>query len=98
MRLNRVLQLLFLPLLLLALFGGEVCESACFVDDISNDYIEAPASPVLQSAKMTNAYVISQGKINVADELILHFAAVSSIGLSRSLASDLLSLLSIQRK
>ena len=61
MCLVRALKLL---LLVVVLFGAEVGESACFVDDISNDYIGAPASPVHQLAQRAPAHVVFQGSFN----------------------------------
>jgi hypothetical protein len=98
MRLVRVLQFLFLLLLALALFGGEVGESACFVDDISNDYILAPASPVHQLVDKASAQGISQDGLKIADKLILEVVVIPSGQASRSSASELLRLHSIQRK
>jgi len=98
MRLVRALKFLFLLLLAVTLFGGEVGESACFVDDISNDYIGAPASPVRQLAQRAPAHVIFQGSFKVADELTLKLAVIPSGEAPRSSTSDLLRLLSIQRK
>ena len=95
MCLVRALKLL---LLAVALFGAEVGESACFVDDFSNDYIQAPASPVEQLAERASAHVIPQGSVNVAEELILNLAVIPSVDLLSSSASDLLRLVSIQRK
>jgi hypothetical protein len=44
-----VLQFLFLLLLAVALFGGEVAESTCLVNDVSNDYIQAPPASLTVS-------------------------------------------------
>ena len=98
MRLARALQFLFLLFLWVTLFGGEVGESACFVDDVSNDYIQAPASPVQQLAEKAPAHVILQGSFNLPEARMLRAAVVPSVELSFSSASDLLRLLSIQRK
>ena len=98
MRLVRALKFLFLLLLAVPVFGGEVVESACLVDDISNDYILGPASPVHQLVQRAPAHVILQGSFKVADELTLKLAVIPSGEASRSSASDLLRLLSIQRK
>ena len=98
MCLVRVLQFLFLLLLALVLFGGEVGESACFVDDTSNDYILAPASPVHQLVDKASAQGISQDGMKIAHKLILKFVAIPSGQASRSSASELLRLHSIQRK
>ncbi|HEV2987051.1 MAG TPA: hypothetical protein VG759_01315 [Candidatus Angelobacter sp.] len=98
MRLVRALKFLFLLLLAVLLFGGEVRESACLVDDISNDYILAPASPVHQLVQRVPAHVIFQGSFKVADDLTLKLAVIPSGEALRSSASDLLRLLSIQRK
>jgi hypothetical protein len=93
-----MLQFLFLLLLALVLFSGEVGESACFVDDISNDYVLAPASPVHQLVVRASAQGISQGGMKIADKLILKFVAIPSGQTSGSSASELLRLHSIQRK
>jgi hypothetical protein len=95
MCLVRALKLL---LLVVVLFGAEVGESACFVDDISNDYIQAPASSAEQLAKGASAHLIFKGSFKVADELIPRLAVIPSGEASRSSVSDLLGLLSIQRK
>ena len=97
MRLVRALQILFLLSLAVALFGGEVAESACFVNDVSNDYIQAPASRAHQFAKTALSNVLSQNNTNVAEELIL-LAVTPPIEPAPSSTSDLLRLLSIQRK
>lgn len=96
MRLIRALQLLFLLLLTLTLFGGEVVESACFINNVSNDYIQAPASPGHQFVKKLPANVFSQSSVNAAEELIPTVAVILSF--EPSCSSDLLQLLSIQRK
>lgn len=98
MRLVRVVQFLFLLLLASALFGGEVVESACFVNDVSNDYIQAPASPAHQFAKKAPANVVSQSSLNLAEELTPNVAVIPFVAPSSSSASDLLRLISIQRK
>jgi len=95
MRLVRALKLL---LLAVALFGAEVGESACFVDDFSNDYIQAPASSVEQLAKRAPAHLIFQGSFKVPEERTRKLAIIPSCEASRSSASELLRLLSIQRK
>jgi hypothetical protein len=94
----RALQFLFLLLLALALFGGEVVESAYFINDVSNDYIQAPTSRAHQFATKAPANVISQRSVSVAEELILNLAVTPSIQPAPTSASDLLRLLSIQRK
>src|SRR6201987_1675940 len=63
MRLVAALKFLFLLLLAVLLFGSEVGESACLVDDVSNDYILAPASPVHQLVQRAPAHVIFQGSL-----------------------------------
>ncbi|HTZ48777.1 MAG TPA: hypothetical protein VMH20_14380 [Verrucomicrobiae bacterium] len=97
MRFVRALQFLFLLSLAVALFGGEVVESACFVNDVSNDYIQAPASPAHQLAKKAQTPLRQIGAIGLG-ELASNFAVISSIKPAPSSASDLLRLLSIQRK
>ena len=98
MRFVKVLQFLFLLLLALALFGGEVVESAYFVDDVSNDYVQAPPCGAQQVANKRPVGVVYQNSVNMAEELILNLAAVPSVELSRFSSSDLLLLISIQRK
>jgi hypothetical protein len=98
MRLVKAIQFLSLLLLMAALFGGEVVESACFVNDVSNDYIQAPASPAHQFAKKAPVDVASQSSVNVAEEVTPEAAVIPSVEPSRPSASDLLRLLSIQRK
>ncbi|MGB2663785.1 MAG: hypothetical protein WAK48_07270 [Candidatus Acidiferrum sp.] len=98
MRFVKVLQFFCLLLVAVALFGGEVVESACFVNDVSNDYIQAPAPPAHQFAKKAPANMMSQNSIKVAEELILNLAVAPSIAPAPSSASNLLRLLSIQRK
>jgi hypothetical protein len=97
MRLVR-LRFLFLVLLALVLFGGEVVESACCVDDVSNDYIQPAASSVQKFAKKPPAHVLLQRSINLKEELILPFSVVPSIESDHSAGSDLLRLTSIQRE
>ena len=98
MRLAKVLQFFCLLSLAVALFGGEVVESACFVNDVSNDYVQAPASPSHQFAKKAPSDVLSQSNVNSAEELIPSFSVTISIEPAPSVTSDLLRLLSIQRK
>ena len=98
MRWVKALRFLSLLLLMVALFGGEVVESACFVNDVSNDYIQAPASPAERFAKKAPVNVMSQTSISVTEEFILSLAVTPSIEPAPSSASDLLRLLSIQRK
>jgi len=93
-----VLQFLFLLLLAVALFGGEVAESAYLVDDVSNDYIQAPASPGHKLPQSAPTHVISKRSINLTEELILTLAVAPPIEPAPSSASDLLQLISIQRK
>ena len=98
MRLVKAFQFLFLLFLGLALFGGEVVESACFVNDVSNDYVQAPAPPAPQASQRAAAVVIAQRSINVAQESSLNPAIIPSLELSSCSAADLLRLLSIQRE
>jgi hypothetical protein len=98
MHLVKVLQFFCLLLLAAALFGGEVLESACFVNDVSNDYIQAPVTPAHQFAKKVPPDVVSQRSTNIAEELILNLAVAPPIEPAPSSSSDLLRLLSIQRK
>jgi hypothetical protein len=96
-RFARGFQILSILLLVCALFGGEVVESACFVNHVSNDYIQAPASPAHQFANKAFENVIPHNSKNVADESVLKLTVAASIGPAPSSASDLLRLLSIQR-
>lgn len=98
MRLIKVFQFSCLLLLVVVLFGGEVVESACFINDVSNDYVQAPASPTHQFAKKATAGVISQSNLSVAEEMVPNFSVTAFIEPSPPSASDLLRLLSIQRK
>jgi len=98
MRLVKILQFFCFLLLAVALFGGEVVESACFVNDVSNDYIQAPVSPSHQSAKVAHADVTAQRRTTVAQKLLLTLAVTPSVESGPSSTSDLLRLLSIQRK
>jgi len=98
MRLVRVLQFLSLLSLAIALYGGEVIESARFVNDVSNDYIESPASPAGKFGEIALVDVMSQRGAKVAQKMILNLAGLPSIEPVLSSASDFLGLLSIQRK
>ena len=98
MRLRKVLKFLFLLSLALVLFGGEVVESACFVNDVSNDYIQAPASPVHQLAKKTPTDRTSPNIVKVVEQLMLKLAVAPSVESCFFSSPDLLQLLSIQRK
>jgi hypothetical protein len=98
MRRTKALQLLALLLLVMALFGGEVVESVCFVNDVSNDYIQAPSSPAHQLAKKAPANVVPPRSIAGKEELILNLAIVPSMELVLFSSSDLLQFISIQRK
>jgi hypothetical protein len=94
----KVMQSFCLFLVVVALFGGEVVESACLVNDVSNDYVQAPAPPAHQVAKRPPANVMSQNSIKVKEELILNLLVAPSIAPAPSSASSLLQLLSIQRE
>lgn len=83
MCLVRALKLL---LLAVALFGAEVGESAYFVDDTSNDYIQTPASSVGQLAKRAPEHPIFQGSFQVPEELTRKLAVIPSCEASRSSA------------
>jgi len=94
-----VLQFLFLLLLAVALFGSEAAESACFVDDVANDYIQTPpASLANKLPRSARTHVMSQRSINLAEELKLTLTVDPPIEPAPSSASDLLQLISIQRK
>jgi hypothetical protein len=83
MRLNRAFQLLVL-LLAMAVYGGEVVESACFVDDISNDCIAAPASPVHKYSETALPPVDSPRSIRITTEWIATLAGIPSVAPARS--------------
>jgi len=97
MRLVRAIKFLILLVLALFLFGGEVVETACFVNDVSNDYIQAPVSPEGRLADIAPGDAFPQRSISLAQESILSFAAIPSIEVLYSPAVDLLQLISIQR-
>jgi hypothetical protein len=100
MRLVKAFQFLVLLFLGLALLGAEVVESACFVNDVSNDYVQAsvPDPPAPQAPNRAAPVVIAQRSINLAQGSSLNPAVIPSLELSRSAAADLLRLLSIQRE
>ena len=90
------LRLLLVLSLAVALFGGEVGESARFVDDVSNDYIEAPTSPVHKFTKMARTELIYQRSGKVGEVSIL--TLLPSTEPPHSSGPNLLRLISIQRK
>jgi hypothetical protein len=98
MRLVKGLQFIGLLILVTVLFGGEVLESACFIDDISNDYIQAPASSDHGLTKQAPTHVVPQSDINLAQESIPNPAVILPVESSHSSALTLLQLLCIQRK
>jgi hypothetical protein len=98
MRLVKAFPFLVLLFLGLALFGGEVVESACFVNDVANDYVQAPAPPYPRAPNRAMPVVIAQRSTNIAQGSSLNPAVIPSLGLWRSAAADLLRLLSIQRE
>lgn len=92
----------FLVLLSLALFCGELSESARLVDDVSNDLVQVSAARVSNSAE-TNWRIyrrdgISRQACRVFEEPVRGLAVIPSTPLAISSAQDLLRLLSIQRK
>jgi hypothetical protein len=98
MRLVKALQFIGLLILVTVLFGGEVLESACFIDDVSNDYIQAPASSDHGLTKKAPADVVPQSNVNFAQESIPNLAVILPVQPSHSSALTLLQLLCIQRK
>ena len=98
MRFARVLQLVFLLSLALTVFGSEIVESARFIDDTSNDYIEAPSSFVHKVSKKA-PIVVFQTNTTMTEELVVILAVIScSEPAVFSSGRSLLRLLSIQRK
>ena len=98
MRLLKALQILFLLSLTLALFGGELVESYSLTDDVSNDLIQVSATPVHKCANLASCDLIQQEVVTAVEKLTVNPAVISFAGRDSSSASDLLRLLSIQRK
>jgi hypothetical protein len=78
--------------------AGEVVESVCFVNDVSNDYIQAPSSPIHQLAKKAPANVVPPRSIADKEELILNLPMVPSMEPVLLSSPDLLRFISVQRK
>lgn len=98
MRFVRALQLGFLLFLALALFGSEIGESARFIDDSSNDYIEATSSLGHKVAGKAPT-VVFRTNTAVTEELVVTPAVIPCTEPAVfSSGQDLLRLLSIQRK
>jgi len=98
MRFVKTLRFLFLLSLTLGLFGGEISESVRLADDASNDFVQVSAKPTHNCGKIAPGDLISQGSIVVAEGLVPNIAAIPFAKLAPFSASDLLRLISIQRK
>ena len=94
---NRSL-LLLIVLLALGLFGGELGESFRLADDISNDYVQVSASAFHKSVDNGSQAEVSQRVAPIVQELILSIPVILFSEPSLHSASDLLRLISVQRK
>jgi hypothetical protein len=98
MRFVRQFQLLFLLLLTLGLFCGELGESLRLADDVSNDFVEVSVATISTGAEMAKWDLSSRRGVTVFEESIRSLAVIPSTALAISSAQDLLRFLSIQRK
>jgi hypothetical protein len=98
MRFVKTLRFLFLLSLTLGLFGGEISESVRLADDTSNDFVQVSAKPIDNCGEIATGDFISQGSTVVAEGLVPNFAVIPFAKLVPFSASDLLRLISIQRK
>ena len=102
MRFVQRFDFLFLLSLALALFCGELSESARLVDDVSNDFVQVSAGRVSNSAetdwRIYRRDGISRQACRVFEEPVRGLSVIPSKQLAISSAQDLLRLLSIQRK
>jgi hypothetical protein len=98
LRFARKLRLLFFLSLTLGLFGGELGESFRLADDVSNDYVQMSASPLHKCVEIASQDLSSQGSVALAQELLLSLRIHSSSHPSFYPVSDLLRLISVQRK
>jgi hypothetical protein len=94
----KALRLLFLLSLTLGLFGGEIGESICLVDDTANDFVQASVSSIHKCSETAPGHLISPRRIVLAEELVQPLPVISSTQSAPSSGSDLLCLISIQRK
>jgi len=92
------LRVLFLLSLSLGLFGSELCESFRLADDVSNDLVQVSVGRIHKSVETASQDLIPQRCIVVAEELVLDLAGLPSVEPAPSSGSDLLRLISIQRK
>ena len=98
MRFVKTLRFLLLLSLTLGLFGGEIGESVRLADDTSNDFVQVSAKPIDNCGEIAPGDFISQGSIVVTEGLVPNFAVIPFAKLVPFSASDLLRLISIQRK
>jgi hypothetical protein len=98
MRFVKALRFLFLLSLALGLCGGEISESVRLADDTSNDFVQVSAKPIHNCGKIALGDLISQGSIVVAQGLVPNIAVIPFAKPAPFSASDLLRLISIQRK
>jgi hypothetical protein len=94
---NRFGSLLIL-LLALGLFGGELGESFRLADDISNDYVQVSASAFHKCVNNASQADVSQRVSPIAQGLVLSIPVVLFSEPSLYPVSDLLRLISVQRK
>jgi len=98
MRFAKLLRFLFLFSLTLSVFGGELGESCRLADDVSNDFVRVSATPIYKVAEVAPRRLTSQRSIAITEELVPYLAISPFAKPARSSASDLLHLVSIQRK
>ena len=98
MRFVKALRFLFLLSLTLGLFGGEISESIRLADDTSNDFVQVSAMHIHKCLEIASGHLFFQGSVGVAEELVPNLVFVPFAKPAPSSASDLLRLLSIQRK
>jgi hypothetical protein len=98
MQFTKTVRVLFLLSLTLGLFGGELGESIRLADDVSNDFVQVSTTQIHKCGNIAPVDLISQKSITVAEEPFPSLIVVSFAKPAFSSASDLLRLISIQRK
>ena len=98
MKFTNRFRLFLIVLLALGLFGGELGESFRLADDFSNDYVLVSASALHKNVGYASQGEVSQRIAPIAQQLILSIPVVLFSEPSLYPVSDLLRLISVQRK
>ncbi len=98
MRFVKRLHILFLLLLSLGLFCGEIPESSDLSDDVSNDFVEESCAPHSGCTEIAPEDVIPQPSVSAAETVMAILPVLPSAEFSPPAGPDLLRLLTTQRK